>query len=103
MSTPPIVSVIPESMASAAQVYADGLSAMIGIPVSKIQIQTTVGLDEKSGKELRKINFQVTVPTSTLIEFCQNTLKGLAENEKPISMALEEFNAKINSTYAADK
>lgn len=99
----PSITVIPESMQSATQIYADGLGVMIGIPVSKIQFQSTVGLDEKTGKELRQVTVQATVPTSTLIEFCQNTLKGVAENEQALSKALGDFNTKVLSTAAKSK
>jgi len=76
---------------------------MVGIPVSKIQFQTSVGLDEKTGKELRQVTVLATVPTSTLIEFCQNTLKGVAENEQALSNALDNFNAKVLPTAAKSK
>lgn len=97
------ITVIPESMQSATQIYADGLGVMVGIPVSKIQLQSAVGLDEKTGKELRQIIVQATVPTSVLIEFCQNTLRGIAENEQALSDALGDFNAKVLSNTAKNK
>jgi hypothetical protein len=97
------IALIPESLKSATQIYADGLGVMIGIPVSKIQFQASVGLDEKTGKELRQVTVQATIPTSTLIEFCQNTLKGIAENEKALSNALGVFNDKVLSTAAKNK
>ncbi len=99
----PSITVIPESMQSATQMYADGLGVMVGIPVSKIQFQSIVGLDEKTGNELRQITVQATVPTSTLIEFCQNTLKGMAENEKALSDALGDFSTKVLSSTAKRK
>ncbi len=92
------ITVIPESMQSAAQIYADGMGVIIGIPVSKIQFQSSVGLDEKTGNELRQATVHAIVPTSTLIEFCQNTLKGMAENEQALSIALGDFNTKVLST-----
>ncbi len=101
--TKPSITVIPESMQSATQMYADGLGAMVGIPVSKIQFQSIVGVDEKTGNELRRITVLATVPTSTLIEFCQNTLKGIAENEKALSDALGGFSAQVLSGTAKSK
>lgn len=91
----PGVTVIPESIQSASQIYADGLGVMIGIPVSKIQFHTTAGLDGKTGKELRQITLQANVSTSTLIDFCKQTLKGMADNEKTLSEALDKFNATV--------
>lgn len=95
--TKPGITVMPDSRQSATQIYADGLGVMIGIPVSKIQFQSTIGIDEETGNELRQITVQATIPTSTLIEFCQSTLKGFAENEKALSVALGDFNAKVLS------
>lgn len=101
--TEPNITVMHESMQSATQIYADGLGVMIGIPVSKIQFQSTVGLDEKTGKELRQITFQATVSTAVLIEFCKTTLNAIAENEQTLSIALGDFNAKVLSTAAKSK
>ncbi len=97
------VNVIPESIQSAPQIFADGSGVMIGIPVSKIQFHSTSGIDEKTGNEIRHVIFQVTLPTSTLIEFCQNTLKGISENEEALSKALGDFNSKILTTSAKNK
>ena len=106
MSTQELVSgvtVIPESLQTATQIYADGLGVMIGVPVSKIQFQSAVGRDEKTGKELRQITLQATIPTSTLVEFCQSTLKGLVDNEPVLSKAVGEFSAKVLSGTAKNK
>ncbi|CAH1090711.1 conserved hypothetical protein [Candidatus Nitrotoga sp. 1052] len=99
----PNFTIIPESAQSAQQIFAEGMAVMIGVPVSKIQFHSTVGLDEKTGKELRQITFQAILPTSTLIEFCQNTLKGISDNEESLSKALNDFNSKILASSAKNK
>ncbi len=91
----PNITVIAESAQTAPQFFAEGMAVMIGIPMSKIQFHSTVGLDSKTGKEIRQITYQTILATSTLIEFCQNALNAISENEKSLSVGLKDFNSKI--------
>lgn len=91
----PNITVIPESAQSAPQFFAEGMAVMIGIPMSKIQFHSTVGIDSTTGKEIRQITYQTILATSTLIEFCQNSLNAVSENEKSLAEGLNDFTSKI--------
>ena len=79
------------------QLFADSMNVLVGVPISKIQIYSVVGQDEKSGNELRQVTSHVIISTGTLIEFCKNTLNALAENEEKLNSALEIFNNQMHS------
>lgn len=96
--------IIPESEITCEQLYVDGVSGtMMGPANSKIAFHQVVSVDPLTMQEKRKIVLNTIIPTSVLVEFCQNILKGIQENSNMMKTAISENEAKILSNIPPTK
>lgn len=75
------------------EIYVDGAEIMFGIPVSKIQFHSTVGLEEEDGilTEQREIKTRVVIPTHVLLKLSLNILANIKENGQGFSDNIENY------------
>ncbi|HUW36281.1 MAG TPA: hypothetical protein VMV91_03025 [Rhodocyclaceae bacterium] len=91
--------VTPGSAQSAQQIFMDGVSGvMLGGAVSKIQFHVVVGHDTDTKAELRQVTLSITMPTVSLVDFCNQTLKAVSENSHLLKNLLDEAQTKIFAT-----
>jgi hypothetical protein len=83
------------------ELYVDGIAqVMMGSANSKVGLFSVSGTennpDEEIPVEIREIKLRITMPTSSLVEFCLQTLSALRENAKEIESELESEKMKIS-------
>jgi len=90
------------------QYYADGVNHIaIGVPVSKMVFYTTSAMPQDGEKESeitveqRRVDFEVSIPTSALLEMAKHVIKNLILNKDSIDDGLNEYKEAFKKSLSA--
>ena len=95
-----------EPVAGVKEIFADGAGPMLlGMSNSKLFFFQVKDLVEEAGAavEEREATVRITIPTRSLVQFCQLVLGGLSENVQGLEEGLEKEKRQLISTLKGIK